>query len=287
MPYFRKRNYKKPATTPRATPRKNYRKKMPMQSFAKRVNNIIARNIENKLSTSVLGYGPIVSWSNPSTTPTWYVNQLGGTFNVSQGLGQGDRIGNTIKLKRWVVKGQLIPALALPPVPGVPSSYMDYSYQGQATVMLIKLRNDVPVPSGLDKLFQDGNATLDPLGATFDKLRSLNKDLYKVYWRRTFKLGTSNTAVNANLGAVNIPMFANNDYQVTATFGLDICKYIGKNAKITYDDANNIAIVPSTLSNLALAVIWSPLTDNLYADPTQNISWYNVNMTNYYEFEDA
>lgn len=271
------------------SPCQNNRKKAaPRQSFAKRVNALISAKIENKISASYIDNRPINFW--PSGVPTWFDTNYTtlNFFNLAQGVGQGDRVGNTIKLKRWVIKGLINPSLGRPPVdPAAANVFHPYSYQGTATVMLIKLRNGLPIPVGVPKLWQDGNIALDPLGTQYDKLQPVNKDLYKVYWRKSFKLGCSNTATNSQATATNWPLFANNDYKVSATFGLDVCKYIGRNAKITYEDAQPTACVPSTFDNLSLICVWSPLTQNLYADPDAPYTWYSIATTSYFEYEDA
>ena len=276
--------YKKKSTTPR----KNNPKKAPRQSFAKRVNALISAKIENKLSASAFFNAPICYW--PSGNPDWYNNNYTATnfFNLSQGVGQGDRIGNTIKLKRWVIKGLINPSLGRPPVdPAAANVFNPFTYQGTATVMLIKYRNGIAIPTNIPKLWQDGNIAIDPVGTQIDKLQPVNKDLYKVYWRKTFKLGCSNTATNSQATATNWPLFANNDYKVSATFGLDVCQYVGRNAKITYEDAQTTACMPSSLENLSLVCLWSPLTQNMYADPDAPYTWYSVALTSYFEYEDA
>jgi len=279
--------YKK--KSPRATPRKNNSQKTPRQSFAKRVNALISAKIENKISASQQDDRPISYWPS-GTNPLWFDHNFTtlNFFNLAQGVGQGDRIGNTIKLKRWVIKGLLQPSFTRPPVDPYQANVFDpVTFQGTATVYLVKFRNGLPIPAGIPKLFQDGNTAIDPLGYATDKLQPINKDIYKVYWSKRFKMGCSNTAVNSSGTAQNMPLFANNDYKLTASFGLDVCKYVGRNAKITYEDGSSVACLPSTLENLSLVCVWSPVSGIMAMDADHPYNWTYCAMTSYFEYEDA
>lgn len=290
MPYFRKSGYsKKVATprTPRATPRKNYRKKVPKQSFTQRVQKIIAGNVENKLSAQYNTNFPIMRWPTGQTLPEWNIVRMTDIFDKSQGTNQVTRIGNQIKLKRWIIKGCLHPNQDVNPTDAT-DQYLRYSFQGYATVYLMRKVDCTTVQSSLTKLFQNGSTYTDPVGSYLDHLLKVNNDSYKVYWRRRFKLGPS--ATYEGTGGTN-RMLNNNEFKLVSDFGIDICKYLGKNHIIKYEDGLDNALVSPQMENLVLAVTWSPPFGAMSAQGTstqsQSKSFYNMTTAMYYEYEDA
>nr|WAE42929.1 MAG: capsid protein [Cressdnaviricota sp.] len=285
MAYFRKRNYKKPATprTPRATPRKMYKKKMYPTTLAKRVNAIIARNVENKMSVSSSFENPVMTWI--ATDPVYFLASYNNFFNMAQGTAQNQRVGNQIRLKRWIVKGFVTPCQSTGVGPD-PQPYDLNGFTGTVKLMLLKTRNDQGITSDLTRLLQSGATAISPTGTQFDILYPINKDLYKVYWTRTFKCGCStSTATNSTTDFLTI--LPNNDYKMQHSFGLDICKYIGMNAKITYNDSTSQAILPASMNNICIVAIWSPFTGDMTQSSYNYQTFFKVSMVSHFEYEDA
>jgi len=155
--------------------------------------------------------------------------------------------------------------------------------------MLLKRRDNAAVTNLLPGLLQNGNSSIAPYGTQFDRLYPINRDLYKVFWERTFKMG--NAGANPTIGSPTIatyyPVQGNNDFKMVESFGLDVCKYIGKDAKITYNDNSNVAITPAFLNNITLAAYWSPFTGDLAPSTVNNNIWFKINLVSYFEYEDA
>lgn len=324
MPYGRKYTPRKytPRTTPRKsprtprgkyTPRKNYSKKAPMATFAKRVQSIISRNIENKY-TSTATYRADVSTLTRTCTvvsPVAYTDALAnyvwapgngvtGMFAISQGTNIQQRIGNKIKLKRWVIKGLIQPNPTfddVPPLVGFPGictnsfcGYVDL-YFGR------RMDNQQPVGNDLNKFYQNGSLDITPQGKAEENLYRMNKDLYKVYWHRKFKMGTgvgfTGSGPSLNYDAQPTVPGANG-YTLTKSFGFDITKYVLKNKVICYDESE---VVPQNadMDNLSLWAIYHPAAGDFagvsnfsgVGQTSVNKSFYQISALSYAEYEDA
>jgi len=284
---FRRRGFKKVAVGPK--PKRVYRKKSmaPKVSFARRVNQVIAKNVENKISNTIVSNPYVATWAS-GTMPTWAHKNFDSMFNMVQGTSMWQRIGNRIKLKRWVMKGLIHPANENDPYSSG-ATFLRHSYQGTVTVFLLKGVNATYPTANLPQLLQDGNTSKNPTGQLMDQLYSINKDQYKVYWSRKFKVGPSQTGTPVAGGSYTtpVPLVSNNEYKATATFGLDICKYIGKDAIIKYNDNDSGAFLPPSMVGLTMCAIWSPIAGNLGPQAGTPNSYYAINFTSFIEYEDA
>jgi len=256
----------------------------PKVSFAKRVNAVISRKVENKISPSNNTDGYIGFWVTGAPSPTWYKKTFMADLDMAQGAGQGNRIGNQYKLKKWIVKGTIHPSQEVDPTAST-GQYLRYSYQGFAMLYLVKkVIGDEP-ESNLPSFFQNGNSAYDATGSYIDHLLKVNNDRYKVYYRRKFKLGPSQSYQG---GLDNNKMLSNNDFRLTADFGFDICKYIGKNATIKFNDSATNANYPSSMRGLSLMVVWSPPFGSFSATTlASSTTFYKVTCHSHFEYEDA
>jgi len=258
-----------------------------LQTIRKYVKSEIARNEENKCSGAVNANTSIIKWPHGQNNPEWVCVRMNELFDKAQGVTQSTRVGNQIKLKRWVIKGTLHPNQDVNPTDST-AQYLRYSFQGYATLYLLRRKNTDTVQNTIQKLFQDGASYADPTGSYIDHMMKINTDSYKVYWSRRFKLGPS--AAYEGTGGTN-RMLNNNEFKLTADFGLDICKYIGMNKIIKYEDGASIAQYPPEMKGLVLCCVWSPPFGQMAAagspGTTASTSFYNLTTSMYYEYEDA
>lgn len=231
------------------------------------VKREIARNVENKTTGSVnIQQNLLTTLGTVPTYFTWAPQGAANIFSLSQGPGQSQRIGNIIKLKRWIVKGTFLADTS-------PTTL--FPYQGVVNLYLLRRYDYQPVTTTLDGFYQDGNITYSPQGQAMERLFPINTDVYKVYWHRKFKLGFADgTSGNAN-----------NDFKLTPSFGLDICKYVCKNKVIKYDDA---ATDPTDqlLNSLTLVAIWTNASSNITLSGAQQCV-FSIVANSYCEYEDA
>ena len=257
------------------------------KSIIKLCQSLITKNIENKTTISAQALGSVcVGNIGVSFNPTWYVvkDWQSNVWNMAQGTGQGQRVGNKIKVKRWILKGQIMPHESGQTY-DEESAYLSKSYQGYLTIYFGRRTDGGSVDGPITQFLQSGNTAINPLGSTTEMMLSVNKDLYKVYWRKTFKMGQ---AWGSNVSSNIQNQTANNDFALTRTFGFDVCKYILKNRILKFNDTTTSS-TDRDLSRLAIWAVWRPAIGSL-ANPNPLLScrsFYDINLTSYGEYEDA
>lgn len=252
-------------------------------TFAKRVNEIIARNVENKYTdTKSIMLDVCTKTTVLTTWATWVPGSAAtGTFIIPQGSAVNQRIGNGIKLKRWIVKGLIQPTTR--DVNASPAIIMPNTYTGYVDIYFGRLMNNLtPVPNTLDKMYQSGATDITPTGAFNEQLFNLNKDLYKVHYHKRFKLGgaTSNATVFTNGQA--------NDFNLTRSFGFDITKFILKNKHLKFDELSTQPQQPE-MSTLTFWAVFHSSTGTFVGNSsiTPQYSYYQIQLMTYAEYEDA
>jgi len=289
--YFRKRRMVaiKPKTTPRkyTRTRKVY-SKTPKITFAKKVQAIISANVENKF-TDTLTYNDAIARTDATSVYTFFSWTPGKDatgsrlFNITPSTGQVGRVGNTIKLKRWIIKGLIQPVISA-------TTTMTNSNVGYVDVYFGKLmKNTVPPANTLTQLYQNGNSATTPTCLSTDMLNPLNKDLYKVYYHRRFKMGSaSDTDTYSGTPATASQHPANNDFKLSQTFGFDVCKYILKNKHLKYNDFIASPYMPPDNADIVNLTIWATYTPQTgQATGASAKTLYNIDCLSYAEYEDA
>jgi len=280
---FRRRGFKKVAVG--AKPKRVYRKRAPKVSFAKRVNQIVSRNVENKTTNAYSVDGYILQWVTGSVKIWYHMPIAANCFTMGQGTGENTRIGNQIKVKRWVLKGTVHPSQDANPSPTT-TQYLRYTYQGYAMVYLIKRTDGSAIDTELPGLYQNGSSAYAAAGTYLDHMLPINKDKYKVYATRKFKLGPA-APISSSSADKNIYLY-NNDSKLVGDFGFDITRLVGKNAIIKYNDGTTTAQLPPALRGLEVVCVWSPPFGNVAAQTlASSTSFYKISCTCHVEYEDA
>jgi len=256
----KKRVYRRKARVP------STKKKM---TFDKRVKTVISRMAENKNqnfrgSLSLVPYGA-ASWGNtitPCSPDTLYLT-------ITQGVGQGDRVGNSIRVKSLRFTG----ALRALPYNVVTNPFPVPHY----VKMFFLTRKDTPsdIYTGFTDVLQYGNNSESPGGSNFlrNLYRPINTDAWTVHTTRIFKLGYadySGTGINAASQS-----FTNNDFKLNQFVNVDLTKYSTKIIKFDDNTANpssrNIVMYPvvytadgSAVTSLMCALDYS--LDIVYED---------------------
>lgn len=256
-------------------------KRPPPTSFTKKVNQIISRNVENKRTVTYSSYLPVCSIVSGSLVRDWYVQKDWNTklFTIAQGTSQATRVGNQIKLKRWVIKGQVTPKDNNAPNPAI--DVLANTFTGYVELFFGRLLENNEITTALPDLLQNGASSVAPTGAQTQIFATVNKDQYKIYYHRRIKIGMANS-----FGATVAP---NNDFSLVKSFGFDVTKYILKNAAIKYNDSDND---PNNfmIRQLALFAYWTPCIGDmpLNTSLTANLqTYFNISLTSYAEYEDA
>ena len=232
--FFRKYSRKGPKRTYK---RKSYAKKTP--PLKRMIRREIARNVENKTAQIYVYDQRLYAVGNVSF-PTYNVFPVGidpGGLSITPGTGQGNRIGNTIKTKKLVFKGTL-----------VPTEY-DATFNPAPQPVQIKMwifydktnPDDLPNPQAAGDFFQNGSTTKGFQNDLVDMWSPVNTDRYRVMATRTYKLGM---AIHSNgLPGSNgsISNSANNDFKYNCNFSFDLTKHYPQRVKF-----NDGSTVPST-----------------------------------------
>lgn len=144
---------------------------------------------------------------------------------IDQGTGQGDRIGNTLRAKNLRFKGYIYSITTEGGVSGFPTN---------VTMYIGRLKQSVlpPTATQFQNLLQVGDDSIPPTDDNRTSLYSINRDLWNVYYRRTFKIGSS---VPTTANAV-----ANNDYKALIHFNVNCTKWLPK--LIRFDDTSQGSI---------------------------------------------
>jgi len=280
---YKKNTAKKSKMTPRTA----------QKTIAKYVRTEIAKNIENKFTLTKVYTAPVGNVQNTGvpnvynyTFYTWAPGQQTDPttqqmFNISPGSLQNQRNGNSIKVKRWIIKGVVSPNIFGNLAPYTALGYVDI-YFGR-----LKL-NTKEITNQLSDFYQNGNTSITPAMRNTDILQAINRDIYKIYYHKRFKTGTSGvTGLNA-LPLNQEPV--NNDYKLTHTFGFDVCKYICKDRKITFSDSNATPL-DTDIATLTLFATFTPFTGQAFNVTTVVggllPTYMNLSATSYAEYEDA
>ena len=279
--FNKRRGFKKVAIG--AKPKRTYapKKKYRVATFAKRVNALISKQVENKIS-SVYNYeAPVADTAGLYTSWQFFlVNNFMSTapFQIAQGNAQNQRNGNTIKLKKWLIKGVIAPVNSI--YQTTEAQNLERSFQGYVTIYFGRRTDSNEITGDLGGLFQAGNTSRPPMGRREDLMTPINKDLYKIYYKRRFKVGAS-SGQNASTNVL-----PNNDFDLCKTFGFDVCKHIMKNAIIKYNDTS-IYANHQVLRDLAFFAIFTPAIGEMGHSIVNPTSYYRIALQTYFEYEDA
>jgi len=224
MPYSRKFSSRRKTYKKRAYKRKSYAPKRKMSYVKKVVRREIARNVEDKNSQLFVTTNRLYVPGNASfpTNNIFPVCIEPTAIVIPQGTGQGNRIGNRIKIKKFQFKGTLVPqpydATFNPqPLPVQVKMWIFYDK---------KFPTDVPNPTVSNDFFQNGSSATGFSNDLIDMWRPVNTDRYRILATKTFKLGP---ASNTGSGAVpTLQNLANNDFKYNVNFSFELAKHMPK-----------------------------------------------------------
>jgi len=222
--------------------------------ITKIVKSVMSKDIERKTVVNefssnaayLLAYDQTVAavpWNFNSLFP---VSPYPGYFGIAQGVGQADRVGNRITIKKATLN------LMFQPLP------YDLTFNSQPRPCFVKLYlfydrlSPVNEPADLSNFFQNGNTSTSPntLGLPVDMLKKINNDRYKVVLQRTVKLGCA-SYTGTGTSAVN-QSYANNDFSLCPIMKIDYTKHLVKTVKY-----NDTTAIPNTRALFCAMLIMS------------------------------
>lgn len=165
---------------------------------------------------------------------------LGTVNNIAQGVGQANRIGNKIRLKKLVLRGQISVNAE-----NLTAAASDACNVKMWIVSFKERPNDSNLPYAeavtSSTFFQNGNSSLGMQGEPIDHFLAVNDDQVRLYKTRMYKIGTSLAPGSAG----------NNDYMLTRSFRIDLLPYMNK--RLVYQDTS------SQPRNKKLFVVFEPV----------------------------
>lgn len=231
MVYVRKKTYRK---TYRRRP--TYRKK----TYGKRKSSYIRRLVKKTVSRMAetkqvqfftTGVNIYNSDNANFALQTFPCTPYDGFLNVLQGVGQGQRIGNKIRIKNIRFKGTIWP-----------NPYNATSNPNPVPVQIVFwffCNRSFPNsnPQSVTGFLQDGDSQRNLENNLSDLMSKVNTDQYRLLGKRIFKIGYAayeGTGIQPNFQA-----FHNNDFKLNKKFNIDITKMCYKNLRFN-DDLTNI-----------------------------------------------
>lgn len=156
---------------------------------------------------------------------------------ILQGLGQGNRIGNKIRIKKCMFNYTLNPlpyndVTNIEPMPALVKLWIFWD----------KINPTIPAATSgaLPGFFQDGSSSSVPSSSSFDLTRVVNSDSYVLLTSKVHKVGFE-AFVGTPGGVLAEGYRANNDFNLFINGSIDITKYMPKTI-----DWNDNATNPSS-----------------------------------------
>lgn len=231
--------YKKRRTFKRRAARRPIRRKRVTKlakPMRRAVQRMISRRVENKTAQQYV-YDRIYSPVNAPDFEAQNIIPLGPdptSVSIAQGVGQGQRIGNTIHTKKLVIRGTLVPlrydvAANTAPTPVQIKIWIFYDKSDPSAI---------PSPVGGANFFQNGNASKGFQNDLTDLWSPVNTDRYRVLATRTFKLGNAayEGLPDGLLSTEQNQFYTNNDFKYNANFSINLTKHYPKTVK--FNDNN-------------------------------------------------
>lgn len=209
--------------------------KRPVKKVVKRsgkaTRSIVKRIVKTELHRAIENkYANITSSSNAVTSYAMNSSLLVVSCcpysAISQGTGQGARLGNEIKTRSCYFNMVLRPA-------NYSSTFNPFPIPQIVMVFFGKVKNSraqTPVNSDFAKLWQTGNTSNAPYSSTLDLIATLNKDWFTVYKVLQFKVGYAQTDAASGANPA-YEYYQNNDYKFNAIKKVNITKMMPKTFK--------------------------------------------------------
>lgn len=242
MARIRHTNLKKPALKP--SKKKTASSKRGQEIRMRRIaENVVSMNVQdqevrfsnnqNMVSFPGTAAGaPPNAWTNNNVFDTSVVYT-----GITQGTGEGNRVGNRIKIKKFRFSFILNPSVNILTCHMVRMFVVTYKFDpngSTASDIWAACQNWSTTGTVNRSFFDNGSATTGMLGNMQDLMLPVNTDAFTVHKVKTFKLGYSSLPTVAAGNAIN----GNNDFKYIIRGGVNLHKYMPKFIK--YNDATTV-----------------------------------------------
>jgi len=237
------------------------------QPLIKLIKRVINRQAETKIANFQDGFeisnAGIGTNNIQPMTPYALVGLV-----ISQGTGQGDRIGNKITMKSLIMRYTIVPLeydnITNPiPIPQVVRMWF-FSVKNSNTLLT----------SNPTDFIQNGDTATELSGTIIDMNRIINNDFYTYLGHRTFKIGYANYGGSGTQAAPQ--SFSNNDFKLYAQGTVNLTKMCPKIIK--YDDTDD-----TPTSRLVMMLVQTVNADGSSGGSTFPRIRYNYELTMKYK----
>lgn len=150
-------------------------------------------------------------------------------IDILQGTGNGQRVGNKVRVKKFMMKGTLLPkgSDVNNPTPKPMQVKMYFFYDRT---------NPTAVPNPLADFYQFNSTSSAITGDLTDLWCPVNEDKYRLLGVRQFKIGFQEYWSGSNVASTLGTGFPNNDFKLNANFSVNLKKWLPK--LVRYNDNN-------------------------------------------------
>lgn len=186
------------------------------------VKSQIHAQIENKcfqVNPGQLSFGNVLESPDFNAYP---MAPLTGYWNIPQGSGQGNRIGNIIKTRKCYL------SYVLRPNP-YEASTNPTPQPVEVRLMLGYVKNTptfAPIAGDINQLFNFGSTSAPPVGTLKDLISVYNTDYWTIKKSWTHKIGYASS--NGTGALAGSQTFNNNDFKLNVVKRLDITQHMPK-----------------------------------------------------------
>lgn len=213
--------------------KRGYATKRDLYMLSKQI--VRAKEVKHAFKNQIFDFGSYNA-PNDTFTQTWRVISLaidGGGLAIPQGVQDGQRIGNNIRIKKVMLKANFVPV----PVTGenpIPRPQVCKIYFGYSKPQLALSRGELP-SAALD-FFKVGGTNAAPQGDIRDLNKSINTDLYTIVKKsRNMKVGNSRY-FQSQLADQD---FNNNDFGLFKSYSADLTKFYHKTQRFNENDTGS------------------------------------------------
>lgn len=254
--------------------RRKTMKKTAKKDRALATKAFVKRIIDSRIEDKTQSFDDVVNFAGYFANTDLSARYIGpdtSSYIIAQGSGQGDRVGNVIRVKKCILKYYLVPIPQDPSFNPVPQPQLVRVWVGNIRSNLAQKPDNVTIA----ELYQGGNNSFPPNETVDDMMAPVNADKFIEKYTCVHKVGHAiYTDPNSTLKPFSY--YANNDYS-ESTFGMVDCTKFFK-SRLYFNDSNQ-----QTDSNLFM---WMEAVNS---DNTQYLNGPTVKMVYNIEFiyEDA
>lgn len=210
------------------------KKRVAKRTVSVAVKNYVKRSIAVATENKVVNFQQQLSFGNAAANSSLYAHPIlpyTGFGTIGQGITQGARIGNEIKIRKVMLKYVLRPT-------GYDVGSNPFPVPIEVEMYLGRTRGvpgEIPAVVDFNNLYQSGSTVFGPAGNLNDLLTEVNTDYWTIKKRWRHKIGF---AGNNGSGAIAASQyFNNNDFKLNVVKKMNITKLCPKTLK--FNDSNN------------------------------------------------